>query len=377
MKKKKWIWMLEGGKRRRKAEEELVPRGRPGGEGGTTLWIKHLQKPTGTMPTNEVKEKEGGVVNWKRETKVTMVRKKALKLPRLVMKRVKARGKRNGQKGGCAAAGMIRGVRMRALPHKGRDGQSFRNKVRRWRRKAIRRWRRATKNARSLSWPKVPKEGTRGQGMGERKGHKVSQRPPTNTPCIPIQRKWEKPWSRRKQKSRRKRSGVRMASIETQCESMEGIRSTASSETLKKRRSCLTWSAGARGFFLGALCWAAPFLEGRTLGHTTPGRNYSQDRFERVVFSPMIGVSLKLQVRMAGEKCTTSRQGPRRQAEKASEWSEERVLWGLRGTRVGEAKVPGPYSEGGATGSGSNWEWSGHGRWTRKDEQVGHGMSEG
>ena len=112
------------------------------------------------------------------------------------------------------------------------------------------------------------------------------------------------------------------------------------------------------------------------MGHTTLGKSYSQGRFERVVVSPTKGASPSLQGRMSGVKCTTSWQSPRRQAEKVVKWFEERVLWGLRGTRIGEAEVPGPYSEGGATGSGSSWEWSGHGRWTKKDEQAGPGTAE-
>ena len=48
----------------------------------------------------------------------------------------------------------------------------------------------------------------------------------------------------------------------------------------------------------------------------------------------------------------------------------------MRGIRVGEAKTLGPYSEGGATGSGANCEWAGHGKWTKKETQGGPDMSE-
>ena len=48
-------------------------------------------------------------------------------------------------------------------------------------------------------------------------------------------------------------------------------------------------------------------------------------------------------------------------------WTKPRPMGGLRGKRVGEAKVPGPYTEGGASGSGATWEPAGHGIWTRKD----------
>ena len=41
----------------------------------------------------------------------------------------------------------------------------------------------------------------------------------------------------------------------------------------------------------------------------------------------------------------------------------------LKGVRVGEAKLPGPYSEGGATGSGcGGWSLMAHGRWERKGD---------
>ena len=43
----------------------------------------------------------------------------------------------------------------------------------------------------------------------------------------------------------------------------------------------------------------------------------------------------------------------------------ERSMGGHRGERVGEARVPGPYSEGGSAGSGAAWEKVGHERWVK------------
>ena len=56
------------------------------------------------------------------------------------------------------------------------------------------------------------------------------------------------------------------------------------------------------------------------------------------------------------------------------------ILLGWRGVRVGEADTPGPYSEGGATASGTGrsgkaWVEIGHGRWTNAERMEGRGAA--
>ena len=58
-------------------------------------------------------------------------------------------------------------------------------------------------------------------------------------------------------------------------------------------------------------------------------------------------------------------------------WAEARAMGGLRGIRVGEARMPGPYTEGGASSSGVSWVHTGHGQWAKKDGKMAQGPRSG
>ena len=75
-----------------------------------------------------------------------------------------------------------------------------------------------------------------------------------------------------------------------------------------------------------------------------------------------------------GKECAAA---GRTRREAVTRWTEDRALGGQRGTRVGEARVPGPYTEGGASGSGASWGRAGQGKWLRKDGHQGQGCPKG
>ena len=282
---------------------------------------------------------------------------------------------------------------------KAKDGQSYRNKfrrvTRRWRRKGRRYLRKLgglTKEALLTKRRKRGRQATKGDGSigGELQGGTSAK---GTVGAIegqkrPLERAIRIKSGRPSGRQRKRAQTKRVACLGQPTQARERLPNSPRREERRKHEGCRRAVRVAMAVILSTSHQFRPlsFESSKKAGEehrTCGGEVKGKEQAEKV----KQGRSLVLEDRGGGSAYGTrqllaglkEQAAPRQNMARWSnvpgesvwelKWMEARALGGWRGTRVGEAKKPGPYTEGGATSSGEVWKLIGHGRWSKAEEQ--------